>query len=205
MTRAATPKVACNEEAPSLDILVDEHYEYLYRYAHRYFRSADKAEELVQETFLAATTALKRFEGGSSPRTWLTSILRHKIMDAMRVKNREQPMDVEALDNKDLDLFDEVGHWRMDSGPSNWGRSPDSLLKEREFLTILQSCLGKLPQSVRQVFLLREMEGYAREEISENLQLTSSNVGVILHRARLSLQRCLQTNWFQSTPLKGES
>lgn len=205
MARAAVPKISSNKTDLSIDQLVDEHYDYLYRYAFRYFRSPERAEDLVQETFLAATGALKRFEGGSSPRTWLLSILRHKIMDVMREKNREDPLDVDAIDNRDLNLFDESGHWRVDTGPSNWGRSPDSLLKEKEFLNVLHACLGKIPQVIRQVFLLREMEGFDRAEISEKLNLTSSNVGVLLHRVRLSLQRCLQFNWFDPGSLKGET
>lgn len=190
---------------PPLDVLVDDHFDYLYRYAFRYFRSDDKAEELVQETFLAATQAISRFEGSCSPRTWLTSILRHKIMDRVRVKNREELIDFEAMERDPLSkLFDEGEHWRIETGPLLWGGSPDDALNQKRFFGVLNQCLHKLPSKLREVFLLREMDGCEREEICAKLELTSSNVGVILHRARISLQQCLQTNWFHGVPGEGE-
>lgn len=183
----------------SLEALVDEHFDYLYRYAYRYFRSEDKAEDLVQETFLAATEAFRRFEGKSSPRTWLTSILRHKIIDRLRVKDREELVDFEAIEREPLTkLFNEVEHWRNETAPLVWGSSPDKALKQKQFFKVLEQCLSKLPSKMRQIFLLRELDGCERDEISSQLELSGSNVGVILHRARLSLQHCLQTHWFLS-------
>lgn len=187
-------------------MLVEEHFDYLYRYAYRYFRSDEKAEDLVQETFLAATQSIKRFEGNSSPRTWLTSILRHKIIDYVRVKDREEPVDFEAMERDPLSkLFNEADHWHNETGPLVWGASPDTTLNQKQFFKILEQCLAKLPGTMRQIFLLRELEGCDRGEICEQLNLTSSNVGVILHRARLSLQHCLQANWFHGGKVRGEA
>lgn len=183
-----------------IDDLVELHFDYLYRYAYRYFRSEDKAEDLVQETFLAATEAIKRFEGNCSPRTWLTSILRHKIMDKLRVKDREEIVDFGSMEQESLSkLFNEAEHWHTETGPLLWGDAPDKTLNQKQFLVVLESCLGKLPRQVREIFLLREMEGFDRDEICQKVNLASSNVGVILHRARLSLQHCLQINWFCET------
>lgn len=185
----------------SLDLLVEEHFEYLYRYAFRYFRSQDKAEDLVQDTFLAATVAIKRFEGNSSPRTWLTGILRHKIMDRLRTKDREAPLDFDSSEREGLieKLFNAAEHWHNETGPVMWGADPSDVMEQREFLSAVEQCLSKLPAKVRQIFLMREMEGFDRNEICKDFNLTSTNVGVILHRARLSLQNCLQTNWFHGS------
>lgn len=183
-------------EKLDLNQLVEDHFDYLYNYAYRYFRSDDKAEDLVQDTFLAATEAISRFQGNSSPRTWLIGILRHKIMDKLRVKDREQPVDIQES-SADLysSLFNEAEHWFNETGPIYWGASPDTVLNQKQFLAALEECLSKLPSRVRQIFLLREMEDRDREEIGDGLGISSTNVGVILHRARLSLQNCLQQNW----------
>lgn len=181
----------------SLNDLFEEHFDYLFRYAIRFCRSETRAEDAVQETFLAAAQAIDRFEGRSSPRTWLTGILRHKLMDSVRKHHREISTEPEVIE-QDLNnrLFDEVEHWRAETGPLLWGSAPDKVLKEKQFLSTLSECLGHLPERVRKIFLLREMEGFSRDEICEQLTITSTNVGVILYRARLTLQQCLQSNWF---------
>ena len=182
---------------PSLESLVEDHYDYLYRYAFRHYRCPDRSEEAVQETFLAATSALERFEGRSSPRTWLTSILRFKILDSLKKGQSTESVDFTDEDDS-ARLFDEVEHWRTETGPLLWGSPPEFALKQKEFLRVLEHCLGGLPEKVRQIFLLREMDGFSREEICEQTKLTANNVGVILYRARISLQHCLQSNWFHN-------
>ena len=199
-------KSATAAHGVTLESLVEEHFDYLYRYAYRYFRSDEKAEDLVQDTFLAAAEGYSRFEGKSSPRTWLTSILRHKIIDRLRKKDREQAVDFEALEQAPLSkLFNEVEHWRNETAPLRWGSDPTNALKQKQFFNVLEQCLSKLPAAMRQIFLLREVEGRERDEISKQLELSSSNVGVILHRARLSLQHCLQTHWFLDVRTEGKS
>ncbi|MBN8550705.1 MAG: sigma-70 family RNA polymerase sigma factor [Deltaproteobacteria bacterium] len=189
-----------------LETLVEENFDYLYRYAYRYFRSSDLAEDLVQETFLAATEAYDRFEGKSSPRTWLTSILRHKIIDRLRTKHREEPVDFDALERESLGtMFNEVEHWQRDTAPVAWRSSPDGALAQKQFFKALDGCLGKLPSKMRQLFLLRELEGIERDQICSQLEISASNAAVLLHRARLSLQQCLQATWFLRGATEGKS
>ena len=203
--KTAAPKKS-EAQQNELSTWVDQHFDYLYNYAFRYVRSQERAEDLVQETFLAATEAFERFEGRSTPKTWLTSILRNKVLDSFRVKNREEPIDFEALENEPLaKLFDSNEHWHTQTGPRQWGTSPDAALKQKQFFKALDACLSKLPEKMRQIFLLREMEGCERDEICSQLSLSSSNVGVILHRARLALQHCLQSNWFETATDGGKS
>lgn len=196
-SRELEPDNKSSDISNTLDKLVDEHYDYLYKCAFRYLQSVEKSEDIVQETFLAATEAITRFKGNSSYRTWLTSILRHKIMDKFRVKHREEVVDFQSMEQDPLSsLFDEVEHWHRETGPIVWGSSPEATLKNKEFLAVLGQCLGKLPAKIRQIFLLREVEGYDYDEICKDIDLTSANVRVVLHRARISLQHCLQNRWF---------
>lgn len=168
------------------------------RYARKHFPDPLVAEEVVQEAFVAAVKAVSGFKGDSSPRTWLTSILRHKIIDRIRARTRDNSVSLDDCGERDLSrYFDEHDHWRPETGPVQWASDPDSVLEQKQFLSVLDGCLGKLPTRFRDIFLLRELEGLSREEISESLTLTSTNVGVILHRARLALRDCMQTNWLQ--------
>ncbi|MBX7142918.1 MAG: sigma-70 family RNA polymerase sigma factor [Oligoflexia bacterium] len=187
-----------------IDKLVDEHYDYLFGYALRYFRSRDQVEDLVQETFLAVIEAVKSFEGNSSPRTWMIGILRNKIIDRLRLKCREAEGESIGFEQDLLShLFDSVEHWISNVGPRVWGSCPEGALKQKQFFSTLEACLGKLPEKMRQIFLLRELDGYERDEICKTLKLSSSNVGVILHRSRLALQHCLQVNWFEEKKARG--
>ena len=178
---------------------VELHSDYLYRYSYRYFRSREICEDLVQDTFLAAVKST--FEDRSSARTFLTSILRHKIIDRMRSQGRAAKFEatLETEDRHTASLFDANEHWTTEAGPIRWGSSADDLVQQKQFVQAVQGCLGKMPAKFSQIFLLREVEGLSRSELCEQLSLTSSNVGVILHRARLLLQSCLQTNWFRTS------
>ena len=177
---------------------VEEHGDYLYRYCLRHFRDAASAEDLVQETFLAAVRSHESFAGKSAARTWLTSILRNKIIDRIRQQGRHRELSLDALEADKLShFFDDAEHWRADAGPREWGLDPEQAFQSREFMGVLESCLSKLPEKLRSIFLLREIEDLSREQISEQLSLTATNIGVILHRARLQLRVCLQLNWLE--------
>jgi len=182
----------------TLHAWVDEHSDYLFRYARKHFSDETIAEELVQETFVAAVTAISKFKGDASPRTWLTGILRHKIIDRIRVKTRDRTVSIDDESEQGYGhYFDEHEHWRPETGPLPWNTDPDALLEQKQFFAVLQGCMAKLPERFRHAFLLRELDTMSREEISAQLELTSTNVGVILYRSRLALRECLQTNWLK--------
>ena len=178
--------------------LVEREADYLYGYARRHFPSETVAEDLVQETFLAAVEGASRFKGESSPRTWLVSILRHKIIDRIRKSGRE----LVSAEDGDVDrylssYFNEKGHWREERGPRPLLSSPEASLSEKEFMTVLQGCLGKLSERLRHVFLLRELDGMTPDDICNALALSPTNLRVMLHRARLQLRDCLENNWLK--------
>jgi RNA polymerase sigma-70 factor (ECF subfamily) len=169
---------------------------YLLRYASLQLRNADAAEDAVQETLLAALAAEASYEGRASLRTWLTGILKHKIIDAVRRARREAPLEPAAEGADEFDaLFDERGHWN--EHPSPW-KDPDGALEQKQFLAALEACLKALPARTSQVFLMREHLGVETAEICKELGLTSTHCWVLLHRARMALRQCLEKTWFSA-------
>ncbi len=153
------------------------------------------AEDLVQETFLAAWKARDRFRGLSSERTWLTGILRHKILDYLR-KSKLDRLPLED-DGELEDCFDQWGHWSSKSTlrPELWAMDPSSLLESQEFQDALKRCLSSLAPRAAEAFLLQEVEEASPKEIARILEVTMTNLYTLLHRARFQLRACLQKTW----------
>ncbi|TAN37283.1 MAG: sigma-70 family RNA polymerase sigma factor [Verrucomicrobia bacterium] len=180
-------------------------YEYgdaLYRYAMSRLQNTVVAEDIVQETFLAALKSGGRFTGRASAQTWLIGILKHKIIDYIRKASRERPVtEIEVDDVLAETLFDSKGQWRV--GPQEWQVNPEKILEQKEFLAVLNHCLEKLPERLRDAFSLRELDDQKTEEICKVLDITPTNLWVLLHRARLRLQHCLTENWFATPEGRG--
>ncbi|HZV97848.1 MAG TPA: sigma-70 family RNA polymerase sigma factor [Methylophilaceae bacterium] len=171
-----------------------EHGDYLYRFSLARLRDPHLAEDAVQETLLAAIQS-QSYAGQSAPRTWLTGILKHKIIDIMRRQMREQPLQQED----DLptepgleDFFDETGHWA--DRPQAWG-SPDDELEQKQFLIILQECMERLPVKLASLFILREVHEDDNDEICKELNISPTNAWVMLYRARMGLRKCIELHW----------
>jgi len=177
---------------------VDEHGDALFRFALLRVKDANVAEDLVQETFLSALKGIDRFKGGSSLRTWLVGILKHKIIDHFR-KNKPEILsgDLTLMDNETEEERLERSSHRHDE-PSEWQGTPSKLLENKEFWGVFTSCLDGLPENHRRAFALREIDGVKGDEICKILNITSTNLWVILHRARGKLRGCLETNWFNT-------
>jgi RNA polymerase sigma-70 factor (ECF subfamily) len=170
---------------------------YLLRVARLQLRDAALAEDVVQDTLAAALTAQGGFTGKSTVKTWLTGILKHKIVDAIRRKQRD-PISASTLDeDADLEdfegLFKENGAWQQP--PADWG-DPEQSLSRRQFFDVMQVCLDKLPPNTARVFMMREVMELSSDEICKELTITANNLWVILYRARMSLRECLEANWF---------
>ena len=185
-----------NSKTPlSPESWVDQHGDYLYSFARFRVRDQASAEDLVQETFIAALQNQKNFKAQASERTWLTAILKNKIIDYLRKQSREQPTDdIERFLNMSEDLFNAAGKWV--SGPGKWSFAPSILYDKKEFWQALRRCLELLPKRLAQAFILREMDGMSHQEICKVLEISPSNSWVVLYRARMGLKKCLGTSWF---------
>jgi len=173
---------------------LDEHGDYLYRYALFRLGEEETARDMVQETLIAAWKARDGFRGDSSRRTWLVGILKHKITDHVRHQIRHRQLADVLEHDPTSEFFDERGHWRQPVRA--WGDDPEALAGNREFLKVLHACIQALSGQHRQVFTLRELEGEDTETICKACDITPTNLHVIMHRARLALRRCLEHNWF---------
>jgi RNA polymerase sigma-70 factor (ECF subfamily) len=168
----------------------------LYRFAWVRLHDEDVAQDLVQESFLAAWRARDSFKGDSSRKTWLIGILKHKIIDHIRKQIRQRKLH-DALEEDPVSPWFHSDHsWR--AANRRWHNSPDQLCHDDNFRDALEQCLAKLPLRQRQVFMLKEMVGEDSETVCNDCQLTATNLHVLMHRARLALRHCLEKHGFGS-------
>ena len=193
---SAAPASAKETSAHATDpeIWLARHGDYLYRFAMFRLRDRAAAEDVVQETLLAALQARARFASLSTERTWLVSILKHKLADRFRRMSREAALMTREDDagGDDGEFFDQAGAWREGHRPSDWDADPAALLERKEFWEAIYKCLGALPARLASVFILREIDGLTGEEICEQLNIKPNNLWVMLHRARLQLRHALE-------------
>lgn len=195
---------ASNDESSTefdAETWLEEHGDALFRFALHRVGSKEAAEDLVQDTLIAALRGIKNFEGRSAVRTWLTSILQKKIIDYIRRQGVERKAKVLKEEEKiaETPSFFHRGHWRQTV--RKWSLDPQQSLENKEFWRTLHDCSMKMKGTIADAFRLREIEQLSTEEICNILDVTPSNLSVRLHRARLLLRDCLEKNWF----LKEES
>ncbi len=163
------------------------------------------AEDLVQDTFLSAIKAKKNFRGDSSEKTWLVTILKHKIIDHYRKKDvlKDSDQYLEDTAGSFHDAFfstdpSTYGHWTKSAAPKDWTDKPaDSRLMTEEFNRIIRFCLDKMPKRLIPVFLARFIDQEDPAIICKEFDLTSSNYWVIIHRAKVLMRSCLEKNWLK--------
>lgn len=173
-----------------------EHRGYLLRYARLQLRNDAWAEDAVSETLLAALAKPQAFAQRSQLKTWLVGILKHKVIDVLRQRQREVPLaDGDGSEEEALEgmQFKADGHYAVQ--PTDWG-NPEQDLSSRQFMQVLEACTERLPPAMGRVFLMREWLELSSDEICKELQLTPTNLYVQLHRARARLRECLELNWF---------
>ena len=195
-------QTAENQTTFDATVWVDAHGDYLFAFALSRVRDEFLAEDLVQDTLLAAMQARNSFAKKSSERTWLCGILKHKIIDHFRKSSREVELTEEEGDMSSYDYLFQTegagsGHWTAESKPTIWQENPEQVLEHAEFRGILTHCLSELPGRVANCFTLREMDGYDSNEICDFLHISPNNFWVMMRRARLHLRRCIDNNWFK--------
>ncbi|MFZ3088522.1 MAG: sigma-70 family RNA polymerase sigma factor [Methylotenera sp.] len=175
---------------------LEEHGDYLFRFAVFKLKNAALAEDMVQETLLSALSAKDGFTFKATVRTWLTAILKNKIIDHWRHQGQEisfaDLMDGAGEGQSVDDFFDKAGRW-LDM--PNVYPNPDSALESKQFWRVFEGCLSRLKPQQAEVFLAKEIHGMSNDEISESYTLSSNNVWVLMHRARVAMGKCLELHW----------
>lgn len=177
---------------------LDQHGNALYRYALLRVREPVVAEDVVQETLLAALKGFDKFQGRGAERTWLIGIMKHKIADHFRRTQREARVQSSSDWFAESEFFDESdGEWNSDHAPADWQTSPDQAVERIGFWKAFNDCLAHMPARTASAFTLREVDGLQSEAICQMLGITVNNLWVMLHRARMHLRDCLETNWLK--------
>jgi RNA polymerase sigma-70 factor (ECF subfamily) len=162
------------------------------------------AEDAVQDALVGALRNAQSFRGASALRTWVFAILKNKIADVLRQRQRlvyaGSLLASTDEDDGEPPVFDQQGHWHMDERPVDWG-DPQAALDQADFWRVLTACLDGLPARQARVLMMREMIGLESEAICATVGITRSNLHVTLHRARLRLRECLENHWFAGKDL----
>ncbi|MCH7534252.1 MAG: sigma-70 family RNA polymerase sigma factor [Bacteroidetes bacterium] len=175
--------------------------DYLFNFAQVRLNNEKSAEDLVQDTFVSALNSMDNFKGNSTERTWLTSILKNKIIDFYRKKSNQNEVHIgiKDSDESNSDFFEteggRKGMWTTDARPNFWNTDFSTPVESKEFYQILKSCMSKLPDQWSSVFALKNMEDLSSKEICKELNISTSNYWVIIHRAKLQLRKCMEMNW----------
>lgn len=180
----------------SPDLWVDSYADYLYNYAIARVNDSSVAKDLVQETFFAGLKSAKNFEGKSSERTWLVSILKRKVIDYYRkINSKKGKAEVKMSFYED---GEREGNWIEERVPQSWSNDAEISFENDELKAQLDACIGKLPEKYAMVFRMKTIQEFDTEEICKELGITSSNFWVLIHRARTQLRECMENNWFNS-------
>lgn len=173
---------------------IDLYSDYLFNYTITRVRDRETAQDLVQETFFAGLKSMKNFKGQASERTWLISILKRKIIDHYRKINSKKGK-AEVRMNLNFDGENE-GDWLEERVADPFDKTAQDDLENTELGLAIHNCIGKLPPKQAKVFKMKTLLGYETETICNELDITASNLWVIIHRARISLASCMEKNWF---------
>ncbi|WP_340202174.1 sigma-70 family RNA polymerase sigma factor [Ascidiimonas sp. W6] len=173
---------------------IDLYADYLFNYTITRVSDYEIAQDLVQDTFLAALKSAKNYKGEASERTWLISILKRKIIDHYRKINS-----IKGKAEVKMGYVNEEeseGDWLEKKVKDPYDLNAENLIENEELGLAIHSCLSKLPVKQADVFKMKTIDGYDTETICNDLNITASNLWVIIHRARTSLIECLEKNWF---------
>ena len=176
------------------DKWIDNYADYLFNYTITRVNNHETAKDLVQETFFAGIKSSKNFKGEASERTWLVSILKRKIIDHYRKINSKKGQ-AEVRVNF-YESGENEGNWIEERVPQSWDNESEKKIESEELGDALHNCIGKLPEKYGMVFKMKTIQGFETEDICKELDITPSNLWVIIHRARTQLRKCMEDNWF---------
>lgn len=173
---------------------IDAYSDYLYNYTITRVSDREIAQDLVQDTFFAGLKSMKNFKGEASERTWLVSILKRKIIDHYRkINSNKGKAEVRISYNSDAES---EGDWLEERVADPYDKTAEDTLENNELGLAIHDCIEKLPEKQAKVFKMKTLLGYETEVICNELNITPSNLWVIIHRARTAMAECLKQNWF---------
>lgn len=176
------------------DKWVDLYSDYLFNYTIAKVNDDEIAKDLVQETFFSALKAMKNFKGEAAERTWLISILKRKIIDYYRkINSKKGKAEVRITYNDDTE---NEGDWLEERVPDRLDGNAEIDMENEELGEAIHKCMDKLPEKQSAIFKMKTIEGFDTEAICKEMDITASNLWVIVHRARLQLMDCLEKSWF---------
>ncbi|WGH74836.1 sigma-70 family RNA polymerase sigma factor [Tenacibaculum tangerinum] len=178
----------------SPDKWVDKYADYLFNYAIARVNNSDIAKDLVQETFFAGLKSAKNFEGKATERTWLVSILKRKIIDYYRKINSKKGQAEVRMSF--YDSGENEGNWIEERVPQTWDNDADKDIENEELKNQLDKCIDNLPEKYAMVFKMKTIQQFETEDICKELDISPSNLWVMIHRARTQLRGCMEKNWF---------
>lgn len=181
---------------------VDLYGDLLYNYAYHRVNDEFIAQDLVQDTLLSAFQSLDSFREEASDKTWLMRILKNKIIDHYRKTRTPRGRFEEVSFKREVSLnefFDQDGEWHMSQGPRSWDTQADSLIENNQLKEALNACLSLLRGLGASAFQMKYLEEIPSDEICKELEITSSNYWVLIHRAKLQLRACLDKSYFQES------
>ena len=173
---------------------IDDYADYLFNYAITRVNNSDIAKDLVQETFFAGLKSAKNFQGKSTERTWLVSILKRKVIDYYRKINSKKGQAEVRMSF--YDDGENEGNWIEEHVPQSWTSEVEKNIENNELKSQLDQCIDKLPEKYAMVFRMKTIHEFDTKEICKELNITPSNLWVIIHRARTQLRNCMEKNWF---------
>lgn len=180
---------------------IERETRYLYAYSMKLLRDPDLAQDAVQETLLAGLQYADKFEGRSSLRTWLTTILRHKIVDLLRSRTKgalffEEP---EAAGGDEDEAIDTGENEALRDLPESGKDTPADEVERKQFWATLQGCLSRIPARNAEIFVWRVIRGESTGEIVSRTGISPSNCHTILSRTKSRLRVCLTNCWLNPT------
>lgn len=157
--------------------------------------NTENAKDIVQDTFLAVAKGIDKFNEKSNPKTWIFSILNNKISDYYRKKYRQDTkIDIDIFST----FFSKDGEWNSAKEPQNWQNDEKNLLDDLEFIEILNYCLEHLPNKFNTVIKMKYYSDKKPKEICQELEISTTNMWQMMHRAKLKLRDCIETGWFKN-------
>ncbi|WDE95487.1 sigma-70 family RNA polymerase sigma factor [Lentisphaera profundi] len=178
-----------NERDP--EFWVEEYSDYLFGFAYSRLNDVHKSEDVLQETFLSAVKSIEKYDGRVPIKFWLRGIMKYKILDSIKRDLKE--IDLDSFPEVDSRVFKTMGIFSRKV--VDWDFDPLQSFEKDEFWQIFRSCLEKVKDPLRAIYMMKEIDNVDTKTICDQFEISQANLWVITHRVRKSMKLCLNKNW----------